>query len=260
MTPGHIREYHRFIEHDSNQSPRKATVLQVNGRPVRLTPWYGESGAALLAVAPQSWMGDPSWLLEARGVAFEYGFHECLIQATTGAQREVLLRKGFELLDELHVLYRPGFTDLPKIPSSGLLVSLRRARTIDYRRVIEIDHHCFEDFWKMNATALREATMATPRFRFRIASVGGADEIVGYAIFGLGAGEGYLQRIAVDPGWQGRGFATNLIVDGLRWARRWRARRVGVNTQTRNETAFRLYRQLGFVPQPERIAIFRLPG
>lgn len=233
----------------------------MGGRPVRVTPWYGERRAALLAVAPQYWMADPNWLLDARRVALEEGgFCECLIQATSSAQRDVLLRRGFELLDELHVLYRAGFADLPKVPSTARVLSLRRARAIDYRRVIEIDHLCFEDFWKMNTTALREATLATPRFRFRIASVGGADEIVGYAIFGLGAGEGYLQRIAVDPGWQGRGFATNLIVDGLRWARRWRARRVGVNTQTRNETAFRLYRHLDFVPQPEGITIFRVPG
>ena len=46
---------------------------------------------------------------------------------------------------------------------------------------------------------------------------------------------GYLQRLAVHPDHQRAGLGGALVVDGLRWLRRWGAKEVLVNTQEGNE-------------------------
>jgi len=233
--------------------------VQVAGRSVRLSPWYGFDGAVLLGLAPALWLRDPAWLDIARRAAAARGWRRFLVQATTPAQRLALDAAGWVLVDELYVLFRRGSLELPPVPHTARGVEMRRGRAADTAELLEVDHRCFEPFWMMNEAALREALQATPRTRFRVLASADDDRVVGYAIFGLGAGEGYLQRIAVDPRYQGRGLATRLIVDGLRWAKRWRARRVGVNTQRSNETALRLYQRLGFEMEPNGITIYAWP-
>ena len=62
---------------------------------------------------------------------------------------------------------------------------------------------------------------------------------------------GYLQRLAVHPDHQRAGLGGALVVDGLRWLRRWGAKEVLVNTQEGNEPAVRLYEALGFQLRPD---------
>jgi len=251
--------YHETIGSSYTHSTPEPATVHVGGRSVRLSPWYGFEGAVLIGMAPSLWLRDPTWLSIARQAAQARGWRRFLVQATSLAQREVLEAAGWQRVDELFVLFRSGSRPIPPVPPTARGVELRRGRHADVPELLEVDHRCFEPFWAMNEAALREALGATPRTRFRVLTSGTDDRLVGYAIFGLGAGEGYLQRIAIDPGFQGRGLATRLIVDGLRWAKRWRARRVGVNTQRTNETALRLYQHLGFVVEPEGITIYAWP-
>ena len=76
-----------------------------------------------------------------------------------------------------------------------------------------------------------------------------------YAIAGRSGRRGFLQRIAVDPLAQRRGIGAALVVDGLRWLRRWGADRALVNTQEQNEPALLLYERLGFRRQPGGLAV-----
>ena len=48
-----------------------------------------------------------------------------------------------------------------------------------------------------------------------------------------------------------------LVVDGLRWLRRWGAKEVMVNTQEGNAAAVRLYERLGFRLQADGLAVLR---
>ena len=212
--------------------------------------------AVLVTAPPKVWVRDPEILMRAMAVGREMGYSRFLVQATGATQKTALLDYGFHEVDRLHVLFRRNALALPKVPESAAAGRLQRATSLHVDEVIRVDNACFEPFWAMNPLALSEAVAATPRSRFRVMTVGDSDVLAGYAIFGLGGGEGYLQRIAVDPQWQGCGFATRLIVDGLRWAKRWRTRRVGVNTQQRNENALRLYLKLGFELEAEGISIF----
>ena len=85
-----------------------------------------------------------------------------------------------------------------------------------------------------------------------------ATDVVGYAVTGRAGPRGYLQRLAVHPDHQRAGLGGALVVDGLRWLRRWGAKEVLVNTQEGNEPAVRLYEALGFQLRPEGLAVLRL--
>jgi GNAT superfamily N-acetyltransferase len=64
--------------------------------------------------------------------------------------------------------------------------------------------------------------------------------------------------LAVHPRTQGLGVGGALLLDGLRWLRRWGARDALVNTQEGNERSLRLYQRMGFVLQPDGLTVLRL--
>ncbi len=163
---------------------------------------------------------------------------------------------GFTLREQLYVL-RHSLAALPKRPlTKG--VKIRKPSSSEIAEVVEIDRRCFDSFWTMDRQGLREAIEATTRARFRIAvhhEETRPDRIVGYAITGLGDKKGYLQRLAVEPEFQGKGIAQQLVDDGFEWLRFWRAREEFVNTQTKNERALNFYVKMGFQLLDERLNI-----
>jgi ribosomal protein S18 acetylase RimI-like enzyme len=81
------------------------------------------------------------------------------------------------------------------------------------------------------------------------------DRIVGYAITGRAGRRGYLQRLAVDPDAQRGGIGSTLVIDALRWLRRWRSDRAMVNTQLANDRALSLYEGVGFTREASGLAV-----
>lgn len=160
------------------------------------------------------------------------------------------LAAGFELRERLHLLSH----DLQALPEARapVPVRLRRARHTDRPAVLAIDHRAFDTFWRLDDVGLDEALDATPVSRFRIA----IDDVpAGYAVFGLAADRGYVQRLAVDPSQHGRGIGTSLLADGLRWLRRHAVTRAVVNTQEGNEAALRVYESVGFRREAQGLAV-----
>ena len=138
----------------------------------------------------------------------------------------------------------------PAPPSAP--ADLRRGHHADRAAVLAVDAAAFPPFWRLDGPGLDDALAATPSARFRVASDHGrADAVVGYAVTGRPGPRGYLQRLAVHPDHQRAGLGGALVVDGLRWLRRWGAKEVLVNTQEGNEPAVRLYEALGFQLRPE---------
>ena len=168
-------------------------------------------------------------------------------------EAEPFRRAGFTLHEELHLLARP--IDRPP-PEPGH--HLRRGRPWDHRRVLELDALAFEEFWRFDSAALREAKRATPTHRFMVATDSGRP--IGYAVTGRAGSRGYLQRLAVDPEVQGRGVGTALVHDCLGWLHRKGVDLAMVNTQERNTRALALYRRLGFRRQPEGLLVLRWAG
>jgi GNAT superfamily N-acetyltransferase len=172
--------------------------------------------------------------------------------ALTPAEQEPFLLAGFTVHDRLHLL-RHDLVDIP--PSPTIEPALRRARRADHDPALAVDARAFDAFWRLDRAGLDDAVNATGTARFRVAVDTAHPKVVGYAVTGRSGDRGYLQRLAVDPDRRGQGIGGALVIDALRWLRRRRAASVVVNTQVGNEDALRLYRRLGFVPEPWGLAV-----
>jgi GNAT superfamily N-acetyltransferase len=175
------------------------------------------------------------------------GFDEVLTGALSPAEQRGFLDAGFVVRESLHLL-ASDLADLPPTPAGPL----RRARPTDRDAVLAVDGAAFPPFWRLDREGLADALAATPSSRFRVA---GTDAVAGYAIVGRASRRGYVQRLAVVPELQGGGLGRALLLDGLRWLRRWGVNRAVVNTQVDNDRARRLYESLGFRMAPSGLAV-----
>ncbi len=223
-------------------------TLRWSGGWARFGPWRGRHDVAYLAVGAQrpptaeivdDWME----LLRVRG------YDSVVTNALGPLDVLPFVDAGFQVHERLHLLAR-DLTDLPDAAGAT-----RRARRRDHAAVLELDQAAFEPFWQLDHTGLLQTIDATAASRFRVYEVG--DEIVGYAVTGRSDGRGYLQRVGVAPAAQGQGVGRALVVDALRWLRRFRASRASVNTQLDNHAALRLYRQCGFELHPAGLSVMR---
>ena len=76
-----------------------------------------------------------------------------------------------------------------------------------------------------------------------------------YAVSGRDGRNGYIQRLAVSPSHQKRGYGHALVTDSLRWMARWRVQRALVNTHIGNDAALALYHRLGFIDLSDRLHV-----
>jgi ribosomal protein S18 acetylase RimI-like enzyme len=172
----------------------------------------------------------------------EAGYREVVTNALGPMTSLPLVDVGFAVRGRLHLLAHDLET-LP--PKSG---ETRRGHRIDRDALLAADAAAFDDFWRFDALALREASRATPRSHVRVAPA--QRHPSGYGLFGRAATAGYVQRLAVAPDMQRRGHGRALLNDGLRWLRAHGAKRAYVNTQEDNARALALYLRSGFTQLP----------
>jgi len=73
-----------------------------------------------------------------------------------------------------------------------------------------------------------------------------SDDVFGYVIAALGAGDAHLLNIAVAPGQQGRGFGRQLLSKVIRVAHDGDAERLLLEVRPSNLRAQAIYRKVGF--------------
>ena len=139
------------------------------------------------------------------------------------------LRRGVETQDGVHV-----------------------ATPADREVAVSIDARAFVGDWRVGRLGLEDALSATPD-----STMLSLDDGNGFAIVGVSAEIGYLQRIAVEPGLQGSGMGRVLLRASMAWARRRGARTMMLNTQLDNERATQMYRSESFTVLPTRLTIHR---
>jgi ribosomal protein S18 acetylase RimI-like enzyme len=218
---------------------------------LRVTPWRGDTTVAHITPG----RGRPTTASVHRAIddAATAGYRTAITGALATADQLPFLQAGFEVHERLHLLVRT-LDDLPDTAPADL----RRGHHADRPRVLAVDAAAFPTFWRLDAAGLADALAATPSARFRIATDRSKGRtIVGYAVTGRAGPRGYLQRLAVHPDHQRAGLGGALVVDGLRWLRRWGAKEVLVNTQEGNDAAVHLYEALGFQLRPEGLAVLR---
>jgi ribosomal protein S18 acetylase RimI-like enzyme len=232
------------------------SVLRVglgHGDRLRFGPWRGDALTAYVApvrpgLGPIS-AADVERCVEAAAAAH---YRTAITAALPRREQAPFLEVGFAVAERLHLLVHP-LDDLPTLDPAALL---RRGRRRDRDATLAVDHAAFAPFWRLDEQGLGDALSATSAVHYRVAHRAG--RLVGYAVTGRADHRGYVQRLAVDPAMEGEGIGAALLLDGLRWLRRWGARDALVNTQEGNERSLRLYQRTGFVVQPEGLAVLQL--
>ena len=237
-----------------NGLQRAATVKNLTvarGRTVRVGPWRNEPTTASVATFVDQHL-DRAAVSEIVTRLRAEGYDRIVTAALTRQEQDAFLACGFEPLRTLALLRRPLSHPVPR---SDIRVKRWRRRRHD--DILRVDAAAFDDFWRFDETALREALDATPH---RILRVDASQPPLGYALSGVARSRAYLQRLAVHPDAAGHGIGTGLLLDALRWMR-WRgADEAYVNTQDDNERALALYHRHGFESEAEGLAILELPA
>lgn len=213
-------------------------------------PWQGEQFIALVGPARVSRPPRAAEINNCLRDLAERRVASAITPALSPKEAEPFEQAGFRLHERLHLLARPLDEPPPRVDQR-----IRKGRPWNQRRVLELDGKAFEHFWRFDATSLREARRATPTNRFVVAAPGRT--LAGYAVTGRAGSRGYLQRLAVDPEFQGAGIGAALVNDCLSWLHRKGAGMALVNTQERNVRALELYERLGFVRQREGLIVLR---
>lgn len=220
---------------------------------LRIATWRGDTTTAYLTPT----RGRPTAAAIERSVEelSRAGYRTALTAALGPVDALPFLAAGFSVHERLHLLIRAA--DHPP-PLAVVGVPLRRGRQGDREDLLAVDRAAFPPFWRLDGPGLDDALAATPSSRLRVVDrTDGEDGVAGYAVTGRSGPRGYLQRLAVDPTLQRRGLGSALVIDALRWLRRWGAREVLVNTQEDNAAALALYRSIGFRLQPHGLAVLR---
>ena len=230
-----------------------AEVLQWGWERARTGPWRGDGEIAYLA--PLAPAGAPSveFLHRCLDTLTARGFTQVVTSALAPAEQVGFHAVGFEEYERLHLLSH-DLVDVPR-PAKESRQLLRRGRSTDWPSILAVDAAAFSAFWRLDQGGLREAIEATPVTRLRVAGSRGGSGLLAYAITGLSADQGYLQRLAVDPRHRRTGLGRALGLDGLRWLQRKGASGAVVNTQLGNDAALALYLSLGFRRERAQLAV-----
>lgn len=189
-----------------------------------------DESAALLATALES--------------AAAIGFDRLITRPLSFTQAAAYLMAGFLPWREISIFeMEPGPVEKPARVQPGGAI-LRSLRPGDTAKVLALDERAFDHFWSLDRYTMAGIAHAAELNAFHLAAA--ESGIVGYTIAGVTAGRGYLQRLGVDPEFQGRGIGKALAAWSLWWMSRNGARVLTVNTQRDNERAIRLYEGLGF--------------
>jgi ribosomal protein S18 acetylase RimI-like enzyme len=110
--------------------------------------------------------------------------------------------------------------------------------------ILAIDHAAFPWLWR-NSRLEFEHYLFTPGVEiWALCNESGAP--ISYAGITSYSGWGHLDRIAVDPLWQGKGYGERAVRFAIARLRQLGARRVGLSTQRSNVRSQHLYARIGF--------------
>ena len=139
-------------------------------------------------------------------------------------------------------------------------------RSRHHREAAVVDRAAFGDPWGNDARDLAEIRHATPvhrataRFVTRAVTPARRPAPAARRLrhHRRRLGQGYLQRLAVDPDAQRQGHGRALVLDSVAWMRRRRLTHGVVNTAVGNAPALALYESLGFRRLTEQLVVMQL--
>ncbi|MFQ5948823.1 MAG: GNAT family N-acetyltransferase, partial [Acidimicrobiia bacterium] len=209
-------------------------------------PWNDAIDDAHLQVV----RGGASFLAECAAALVDLGASGVLSPPLPTAAQQLWKQAAFTPYVSLRLLRR----SLDAVPPPDHAIG--EGSHADLEEALRIDTAAFDGFWRFDRTALLEALNSTRISKLHLIRnpQGG---LAGFAITGVGSAHAYLQRVAVDPPWQGRGLGRSLVRISARWAKQQGARTTLLNTQTDNLSAIHLYESEGYTALREPLEVLR---
>lgn len=244
----------------------RGTFVRFGSERFRVRPTNANSGLATIIVDPSGATPTLDGVQHCVRSAQAMGFTHAVTCALRWSDAQGFVSFGAEVRDDLIVLgldltvpRRSGPGEAPPAPDSPSFPAVETApiRPWELQQAIDIDQLAFPERWQLDRDGLIEAYKATARKRARFVNHQGSP--VGYAVTGLSAADGYLQRLAVVPSSQRTGFGRLLVRDSVEWCRSKGATRLVVNTQVDNAVALSLYYSAGFIAEDERMVVLEVP-
>lgn len=120
--------------------------------------------------------------------------------------------------------------------------------------ITQLEQVCFSDPWSLQL--IQQGVGSRLEVWFILEEQG---KIIGYSSFRTIAGEGEIQRIAIDPDFRGRGLGKKLMDAMAAFARKQRVTEVSLEVRSGNAAALNLYKCCGFREEAVRKAYYRNP-
>jgi ribosomal-protein-alanine N-acetyltransferase len=114
------------------------------------------------------------------------------------------------------------------------------------RKVLEIEEKLYPRPWTHHTFVSELGQMRAGNRYYLVAYVG--DTMVGYGGLMFSGDDAHVTNIAVDPAWQGRGVATEMMLDLVLLAHDRGCVAMTLEVRHTNTVAQNLYRRFGFVP------------
>lgn len=207
-------------------------------------PWNAGVPAAHLRML----RGGAGFIADCLSTLAGLGVAEVFSPPLPASAQRPWVEAGFEMHSRLELLR----LDLDRVATPDHLVAPGDLGHL--AEALRIDAAAFDPFWRLDRTAMLEALQSTPKSVLHIVRRPDG-HLAGFAITGLGTTIAYLQRVAVEPDWQGQGLGRSLVRTSAWWAKRNGARTLMLNTQVENTGAIGLYESEGFVTLPEPLAV-----
>jgi ribosomal-protein-alanine N-acetyltransferase len=160
----------------------------------------------------------------------------------------VLRERGFVTRDWV-VTYEWHFQ--PVTVRGNPSVTVRSAHLSDLPALLSLDKRIFGPIWHKPMNSFEEALARA--FVFTVAETDA--QIVGYQWCEKHERHGHLTRLAVRPGWEGRGIGTRLLTEALVTIVQAGVNWVTLNTQESNLRSRMLYERHGFRLADDRVAV-----
>ena len=133
-------------------------------------------------------------------------------------------------------------------------ITVRPMTEADLPAVLQIEQRCFPDPW---SEGIFRSALGDELCLWLAAETGGI--LAGYAGMQSVLDEGYIDNVAVDPGFRRRGAASALLEAIIGEALRRKLRFLSLEVRAGNEGAIALYTAFGFTPAGRRRGYYLRP-
>ncbi len=156
---------------------------------------------------------------------------------------------GFATQEWILTFERAGNGPLPT--ASAETARVRSAHRNDLSSLLTLDVLAFDNFWRKSAGYFSEALAHAGSFT--VAELAG--QIVGYEWCEIYHQHAHLTRLAVHPGYQGRGIGSQLLRRAISDVLATGVNLITLNTQETNYRSQALYLRFGFHSTKQRIPV-----